>query len=75
MEHPRGNAAEGDTLHAMLRGELQAGAVARGEQALVLRRDAPVHDRADGVENIVTGRLYARVIFARPVGSRCPAPP
>ena len=41
----------------MLRGELQAGAVARGEQALVLRRDAPVHDRADGVENIVTGEV------------------
>ena len=57
MEHARGDAAEGDALHAMLRGELQAGAVARGEQALVLRRDAPVHDRADGVENIVTGEV------------------
>ena len=59
MEHAGGNAAERDALNAILRGQLQTGTVAGGQQALILRGHTALDDGADGMQDIVAGQIVA----------------
>ena len=59
MKHAGGDAAKRDALHAILPGQFQTGAVAGGQQALVLRGHTALDDGADGMQHIIAGQIVA----------------
>ena len=69
---PRGNAAERHAFQAVFCCQLQAGAVAGSQQFFVCFDHAPVDNRTDRMQDILTGQIERWVIFARPVGSGYP---
>ena len=66
MEHAGGDTAERNAFYTILRGQLQAGTVAGGQQALILRRHTALNDGADGVQDIVTGQIVGPGDFGLP---------
>lgn len=66
MEHAGGDAAERDTFHAILPGQIQTGTVAGGQQALILRGHTALNDGAHCVQHIVAGQIVGFRDFGLP---------
>ena len=66
MEHAGGYAAERNALDTILRGQLQTGTVAGGQQALIFRGHTALNDGADGVQHIVAGQIVSLGNFGLP---------
>ena len=59
MEHASGDAAERYAFHTVLLRQLQTGAVAGSQQAFVFWGHTALNDGADGMRNIVAGKVVA----------------
>lgn len=59
MEHAGGDAAERNAFHVVLLGQFQTGAVAGGQQALILRGHTALDDGADRVQDIVARQVIS----------------
>ena len=57
MEYASGDAAERNTLHAVLPGQFQTGTVAGGQQVLIFRGHTTLNAGANGMQDIVAGQM------------------
>ena len=59
MEYASGDAAERNTLHAVLPGQFQTGTVAGGQQVLIFRGHTTLNAGANGMQDIVAGQIVS----------------